>query len=347
MRRRAFLMRTAAGLAGAIALGAEPTRPGVGQGGTVVGMVMTVRGPVDPAALGPVLPHEHVLVDFGGAEVASPSRYEAGEVTAIALPHLREAYRLGARTLVECTPACLARDPKLMQRLSEASGLHILTNTGYYGASSDKYVPAHARADSAEALAARWVREWEEGIEGTGCRPGFIKTAVDPGPLSELDRKLVRAAALTHRATGLVIASHTTDGVAVGEELAVLREEGVPGEAFLWVHAHAEPNRDLHLRAAESGVWVEFDGLSPDTVQAHVDCARAMRDRGLLGRVLVSHDAGWYAVGEPGGGTYRGYGTLFERFLPALAEAGFSEEECRRIVVDNPREAFTVRGRAA
>ncbi|MGH8020026.1 MAG: phosphotriesterase, partial [Opitutaceae bacterium] len=41
---------------------------------------------------------------------------------------------LGVETLVECTPAYVARDPKLLARLSEASGLHVLTNTGLYGA---------------------------------------------------------------------------------------------------------------------------------------------------------------------------------------------------------------------
>ena len=55
----------------------------------------------------------------------------------------------------------------------------------------------------AERLAERWTSEWRDGIEGSCIRPGFIKTGVDPGPLSTVDRKLIVAAALCHRQTGL------------------------------------------------------------------------------------------------------------------------------------------------
>ena len=70
--------------------------------------------------------------------------------------------------------------------------------------------------------------------------------------------------------------------------------------------------------------------------------ARERKVRGHLDRVLVAHDAGWYNVGQPGGGTYRPYDTLFTQFIPALKEARFSDEEIHRITVENPARAFTV-----
>jgi phosphotriesterase-related protein len=70
-----------------------------------------------------------------------------------------------------------------------------------------------------------------------------------------------------------------------------------------------------------------------------------MKERGFLQRVLVSHDAGWYEIGKPGGGEFRPYDTLFHDFLPALKDAGFSPAEIRQLIVDNPREAFTIRPR--
>ncbi len=63
--------------------------------------------------------------------------------------------------------------------------------------------------------------------------------------------------------------------------------------------------------------------------------------------MLLSHDAGWYHVGEPGGGAYRPYDTLMADFVPALRAAGLSEAEVRRLTVDNPRAAFAVRVRVA
>ena len=37
---------------------------------------------------------------------------------------------------------------------------------------------------------------------------------------------------------------------------------------------------------------------------------------------------------------FRAYDTLFTRFLPALREAGFSEDEVRQLTVENPRRAL-------
>ncbi|HEX6210934.1 MAG TPA: phosphotriesterase, partial [Methylomirabilota bacterium] len=56
---------------------------------------------------------------------------------------------------------------------------------------------------------------------------------------------------------------------------------------------------------------------------------------------LVSHDAGWYHVGEPDGGTYRPHDLLFTRFLPELRGQGFTEAEVHQLTVDNPRAALT------
>jgi len=304
--------------------------------------IMTVRGPIAPADMGLTLPHEHVIVDFAGAEKGGPDRYDRDEVFNVALPHLKQAHQLGCRTFVDCTPAYLARDPVLLRRLSEASGLHIVTNTGYYGAANDIAIPAHAHQESAAQLAARWEREWTSGIEGTGIRPGFIKIGVDAGRLSEIDRRLVEAAALAHLTTGLTIAAHTGNGEAAMEELVVLRDKGVDASAFIWVHAQNERDPAIHARAAERGAWVEFDGIGPKSIERHLECVEAMKERGLLGRVLISHDAGWYHVGEPRGGNFRPFDTLFTQFLPALKGAGFTEAEIRRMTVDNPQRAFPI-----
>jgi phosphotriesterase-related protein len=287
--------------------------------------------------------HEHVLVDFVGAPQVSPSRYDADEAFRVVLPHLRQARTLGCETLVECTPAYLGRDPRLLRRLSDASGVRILTNTGYYGAAQDKHLPQHAFDETAEQLAARWTAEWERGIDGTGIRPAFMKIGVDGAPLSEVDAKLVRAAAITHRATGLPIASHTTTGSAAVETLDLLEAAGVPLSSFIWVHAHAERDERFHVRAAGRGAWVEFDGLSETSAARHLELLQRMKLEGRLAHVLLSHDAGWYRVGEPGGGKFRPYDTLFTTFLPALKSAGFSEAEVRQVLVENPARALAGR----
>jgi predicted metal-dependent phosphotriesterase family hydrolase len=302
--------------------------------------VQTVTGAVGPERLGVTLMHEHVLVDFIGADKVSANRYDKDEAFRAILPHLERLRKHGCDTLVECTPAYLGRDVALLRRLSDASGLNIISNTGYYGAANDKHLPAHAFSETADELAARWTRESSTGIEGTGIKPGFLKIGVDSAPLSAVDEKLVRAAGLTHKATGLPIASHTATGEAALAELALLADLQVPATAFIWVHAQNEADASIHVRVAKAGAWVEFDGVSETSTARHVALVRQMQAATLLDRVLVSQDAGWYRVGEPGGGRFRGFDTLFTAFVPALLAAGVTKDDVRTLLVENPRRAL-------
>jgi phosphotriesterase-related protein len=340
VNRRDFLRRSGAGCIGALGAASAFARQPSAEGA-----VMTVLGPVAPDRLGSTLPHEHVLVDFVGADTITRGRYDANEVFDVALPFLRRARDLGCRAFVECTPAWLGRDPRLLARLAKAAGLHILTNTGYYGAAKDRYVPRHAHEEHADQLADRWTREWSDGIEGTGVRPGFIKTGVDGGPLSPIDRKLVQAAARTHARTGLTIASHTGDTRAALDQFEVLAQERVRPDAFIWVHAQSDWDLGSRVEAARQGVWVEIDNVDEQTVPACVERVTALKSRGCLTRLLVSHDAGWYRPGEPRGGAFRGFETAYTAFVPALRQAGWSADDVEQLMVKNPAAAFTVRTR--
>jgi len=328
-----------------------------GDAGGDKGVVMTVRGPLDPARLGATLVHEHVMCDFIGAEAASSTRFQPDEVVMTMAPFLEDVARRGITAFVDCTPAFIGRDGAILRRLSEISGIHILTNTGYYGAAGDKFVPSHAYAESAAELAARWATEWRGGIDGAGIRPGFIKTGVDGGPLSAIDRKLVQASALAHLQTGLPIACHTGEAQAALETLEAVSNAGVASEALIVVHADAIPGASgddaVLARIAAAGAWVEIDGIGPGTTDRHVALIMSLLRRGYISRMLLSHDAGWYAVGEPGGGTVRPFTTISDILLPALIEAiaadtglsallGGAERAVWAIMTENPARAFTI-----
>jgi phosphotriesterase-related protein len=344
MKRRAFLSATA----GAYAL-ARHALAGRGLPGEapVLGTIHTVRGPIDVARMGVTLVHEHVLVDFAGAEKVSRSRYDADEAFRAILPRLQELRQRGCETLLECTPAYLGRDPLLLRRLSEASGLHVVTNTGYYGAARDIAVPKHAYAETPRQLAARWTAELRSGIEGTGIRPGFVKIGVDAGPLSEIDLKLVEAGALCHLDTGLTLAIHTGDGTAGLAIVDLLKARGVSPEAYVWVHAQNAVDGATRGWAAQQGTWLELDGVGAESLGAHAEAVTDLFRRDRLDRVLVSQDAGWYHVGEPGGGIYRPHTLLFDAFVPALRARGLGDADIRALLVTNPARAFAVRRRAS
>ncbi len=301
---------------------------------TALGRVQTVTGPVDPADLGLRLVHEHVLVDFVGADQVSPERHDADEVFGRMLPYLQDLRAAGIGTLVECTPEYLGRDPVLLRRLSEASGVRLLTNIGWY---KDPFLPAFAHEATAEKIAERWIREATEGIGEERIKPGFIKIAANEGDLSDTQRKIVTAAALTSKATGLAIASHTTQGATALQELDVLAEVGVPASRFIWVHADAEPNQDLHFQAAARGAWIEYDGLREANAEQKLPLVQEALRR-IPDQLLLSQDAGWYHVGEPNGGEVVPFDWLPRHFAPRLTDA-----ERRQVLVANPARAFAVR----
>lgn len=306
------------------------------------GQIMTVNGPVNAQHLGKSLIHEHLLVDFIGADKISKDRWNHGEVISKLLPLLKELRQSGCETFFDCTPNFLGRDVLLLKKLSDQCGLNIITNTGNYGGSDNKYLPRYVFTDTTEELSKRWVEEWITGIEGTGIKPGFIKISVNDNVLSEVSKKLIAAAAQTHLETGLTIASHTGPFLPAKEQADILHQLDVDASAFIWVHAQNEIDWNHYTAMVKQGAWVSLDGLNDNNVSDYVNRMIFMKRNGCLHRTLVSHDAGWFDPAKSGGGEIRGYATLFQKLLPALKEKGFSKKEIDQLIEINPARAFTI-----
>ncbi len=304
---------------------------------------MTVTGPVNVSQLGLTLSHEHILVDFIGADKVNKNRYDRDEVFKTALPFLKDVKNRGCNTFIDCTPPYIGRNVQLLKDLAKETGLHILTPTGYYGAAQEKYIPQHGYTESAQQLSSRWIKEWMDGIEGTTIKPGFIKTGVDKAPISDVQRKLIDAAALTHLATGLTIGVHTGDGAAADTQLEILASRKVSPAARIWIHAQNEKDHAFHVRAAQRGSWVSFDGIRKESVAENVKFFQVMKREGLLNFALASQDSGWYNVGDPGGGKFNHYNDIFTDFIPALKKNGFTQKEIDTIFITNPAKAFTIK----
>ena len=307
------------------------------------GVIMTVTGPIPASEIGPTLQHEHILVDFIGADSTGYHRWDKQEVVDRALPFLEELKALGCQTFFDCTPAYVGRDPEILRQLAQKTGLQIVTNTGFYGARNNIYLPSRAFTATAERLAEEWIAEAQNGIEGSGIRPGFIKISVDANDsLSEIHAKLIRAAALTHRETGLAIMSHTGPDEPAFDQLAVLEEMEVPADAFIWTHAQGGTPEGW-IKAAKMGAWVSLDNVNVDNLETYVKNLQRLKSAGVWHRILISHDSGWYSAGEENGGGYNGYTVIFKGLLPLLREHGFSQKEIRQLMVENPAQAFGIR----
>jgi phosphotriesterase-related protein len=133
--------------------------------------------------------------------------------------------------------------------------------------------------------------------------------------------------------------------------MEILKSENVEMSSFIWVHAH-NGSLEGNLKAAALGAWISLDNyntrrdMKADTrfnTSWYVKRLQELKDAGELGKVLISHDAGWYRPGEPNGGEIRGYTEIFTSLIPALQEGGFTKDDIEQLLVKNPLNAFVIK----
>jgi len=326
MKRRVFLQSIPA-LAASMAAGSEPRE------------VMTVRGRIRAERMGVTLTHEHLLANFNphteGAK--DPVDYGRDEVLKIALPHLARIRDLGCRTFIDATAVGLGRDVRLLRRLSEQSGLNILTTTGNYAAVEYRFLPQYVYDSSPEVLARRWIDEWIHGIDGTDVRPGFIKLGFNGRALSDVEKTLIRAGAIAHRETGLVIGAHTGQAVAAFEQLDILEDAGVKPNRIVIGHVGnlVDPQVQVHKAICRRGAFIGFDRQGGPGDAQQVPLVMALLEAGFAENLMFSADISNAGQMKKNGG--QGYAKTLTVFVPKLKAAGANDDVLRQIMMDNPR----------
>jgi len=287
------------------------------------------------------LSHEHILVDFIGADNIQPETWDHDTIIKLVMPYLEELKDFDVKYFVDATPDYLGRDVLLLEKISTLSGIKIITNTGLYGAVANKYIPTYAFEMTAEDLAEIWINEYKNGIAGTTIKPGFIKIGVDNAePMDPLHKKLAEAAALAHLETGLTIASHTGKAMSLWPQLEIIQRLGVSPEAFIWVHAQQENDHTQYLKAAEQGCWISLDGMGWE-MENHIEKILFAKENNILDKILISHDAGWYDP-QKEEQNFIPFTNIFKKLYPALKENGFTDDEFHLLVSENPSKAFSV-----
>lgn len=196
-------------------------------------MINTVCGKIENKDLGFTLMHEHIMCRDNSIPDTGERGYLKDEVVDTMLPYLTALKNAGCKTLVDSTPAEEGRDVEVLKELSQKSGINIVTNTGtFYG----KGVRQVIRDSSANGIVEIWEHEFYNGIDGTGVKPGLIKIALDDGPISHLQEKILRAAARTSLSTNLTIQCHAVYPRTVQQAVGILKEEELPLDKFIWAH---------------------------------------------------------------------------------------------------------------
>jgi phosphotriesterase-related protein len=217
-------------------------------------------------------------------------------------------------------------------------------------------VPRTFLTTGAERVARLFVREIEEGIEGTGVKPAVIKASTDSEGITPGAELSLRAAALANLATGTPISTHTWAPGRTGEmQVEVFEQEGVDPNKVCIGHSDDTDDVPYLISLLDRGVWLGLDhmanyGHREGTPDADTRMATVWKlmDAGYGHRLLLSHDF-WISVGvftsdqmtELQAGNPDGYSFIPLRVLPRLRELGTSEEQITALTVDNPRRFLT------
>lgn len=308
--------------------------------------VQTVLGPIEPAALGFTLPHEHTQIALWHID----GRWDYWQLTRdepVILDELAGYRATGGSGLVDLTLPGVGRDPRWLHQLAEASGLHLVMGCGWYRAA---YYPPEARIDrrSVDDLADELVGEYLDGVGPTGVRPGIIgEIGTDKPWVSALEERVHRAAARAASRTGLAITTHAVMSAVGLVQLRLFEEERADLSRIVIGHADSYPVLDHYLEIVRRGANLEFDflGMSFTPAERHgegriVELVCELLAGGHAERILLSQDVCHDSQLTRYEG--RGYVYLAQSFLPRLRAAGVSDGEIETMTILNPRRLLTI-----
>lgn len=312
--------------------------------------VNTVLGPIPKEELGFVAVHEHIGYGMPGCELDTQWWKTPEQRYAETVLKLRAFHEYGGGTFVDATGICTGRDVDYYKSLSAKTGLHIVACTGFVG--GDTALPFFAQA-SVDYLTRQFIHEITVGIGDTGSKAGIIKVGVSRGfRMTELDKRIYRAAARAAVRTGVPIFTHLA--VDAQPAIDIFHDEGLPLHRVLFGHADDGVSqgkvRDTWI--ADQGGRIGFDTFGYDLElpdppfwgrhrQERLEHFLRFIRGGYVDRVLASADANCSPLGWPG---VKGHTVnyLFEDLIPDLRDAGIDDATITRIFVENPADFLTI-----
>ncbi|PWR04615.1 aryldialkylphosphatase [Meridianimarinicoccus roseus] len=333
--------------------------------------VQTVLGDVDPAGIGRVAFHEHVLFDIvpPGAEgdrEAVPSMedrwqtdYRSNEAPGnahqrdpqIAGRELALFREDGGSLIVDQSVAGLARDAAGLAQAARLSGVHVIAAAGCY---TSAYMPPGLAALDVDALADLFTREVTEGLDGTGIRAGLIGEIGCSWPMHPAETRALRAAARAACRSGAALSVHP--GRAPGACAAILditEAEGLDPARTVLCHmdrTHPDGTGIAALLARGANVEWDFFGIEQShywmgdvdlpTDRDRIALIRRFADIGHADQILVSQDICTKTRLRRWGG--HGYGHILRNVAPLMRRLGFDVALIGKLLRDTPLRLLTL-----
>ncbi len=336
-----------------------------------------VTGPIPEEEIGTTLMHEHLLFDFRHSwdppESASRRRVAEQPVEMKRLgvlqhdpflirdnlfhgnvrrasEELRAFVEVGGQTVVEASTTNGGRDPVGLRRISRRTGLNIVMGAGYY---IDSSLDESFRQRPLEDVTDELIGDVRNGAAGTGVRAGFIGEIGTSSPVTEAEKKSLRAAARAQSETGAPLMIHL-DGWAreAHPVLDLVEEEGADTKRTVLCHMNPSWNDQTYQQElASRGAYLSYDMMGmtyfyppdkpcPTDTQA-LQGVRDLIEAGFTDRVLLSQDVFLKSMLKAFGGL--GYDHVFTSLLPYYEAADITSEQRRVIFEQNPRTLLAYR----
>lgn len=309
--------------------------------------VNTILGPIAADQLGFTLCHEHIWVSSAGIQHTFPDFADRAGALRIGVDYLRAARAGGIQTIIDVTTHDLGRDVTFFREAAEQSGMQIVACTGTW-----LDIPRAFASATPDQIARLYIREIEQGIEGTGIKAGVIKVATD-GDVTPPNEIVLRAAARAQRATGVPVSTHTNSVQQNGgQQVRIFQDEGVDMSRVCIGHSNDTLDRAYLEGLLASGAYLGMDHYTLEprpgrpTWQQKTDVLRDLLQKGYAERLMLSHDyVPITAFGTPRPVTAEssppeGYLMISRHVLPYLRQLGVSEDQITVMMVDNPRRFF-------
>jgi phosphotriesterase-related protein len=319
--------------------------------------IETVTGPIDAGELGFTLPHEHLRCQDEAVVAQWPDRVTltdeppfwvpAGGEHDLAVQAAKRALELGVRSIIDPTAMFLGRDVEFMRRVAEETGLQVVPCTGIY---TYDHLPPFFENRTPDQIAELFVADIEKGIQGTEIKAAFIKCAADEPGLTENVEKVHRAAAKASVQTGAPIMAHSRPASGTGpKQVDIFEQEGVDLSRVQIAHTGDTDDLDYIEGLVQRGVFIGLDRFGLELYlpfEPRIATATALLERGHADQILISADTcatlDWYPpdVAEQmhGAGLAKDWDIRMVpgKVIPALREAGMTDDQVETTMVGNP-----------
>ncbi|MEW4411591.1 hypothetical protein [Clostridium sp. AN503] len=317
--------------------------------------IRTIDGDISPEQMGFTYSHEHL--------VCEPPYWKERGMDDLLLDDPEKSsldvldyLKAGGKTIVDATCIDYGRDIAAVKKISQETGLQVIATAGFNkGFLWDANIPGcqitfkdWIEKSTTEELANFIIKDVTEGIADTGIRCGQIKFGTGYNSISPLEEKTIRAACRAHHSTKAPVHSHTESGTMALEQIAIIKEEGVPLEYVNFGHMDRNPDPWLHRKIAETGAYLSFDGIgkikyAPESTRIH--CILELVKSGHQKQILISGDTArksYYKHYNHGPGLEYIITKWIPRFIEEADEAGLNGKALiEDFFINNPARCFT------